>query len=151
MVKIPLLKRHWGSWVRGSVASWMNQLGNKPKDQEPKAKKEPLGLKLSLKYNLYIYVSRTKVTSFNDIMIICFLLRVGKALHMCSRVMPTGLHIHQHPQPILPISYAQTIAECHNPLSMHVTLSPRYFRAPSYQSLKFIKKTISHKDCKQMK
>ena len=39
MVIIPLLERHWGSWVRGSVASWMDQLGNKPREPNERTEK----------------------------------------------------------------------------------------------------------------
>ena len=102
-----------------------------------KSERMPGSCECSLKYYLSTYISKMIVTSCNDIMIICFPLRVGKALHMSSRVMMTCLWIHQHPQPILPKSYAQT--KFHNPISAPVTLSPRYFSVPSYQSLQFIK------------
>ena len=48
-VIIPLLERHQGRQVRGSVASQMNQLGNKPKNQEPEVI-EPIGLVHAFSY-----------------------------------------------------------------------------------------------------
>ena len=51
-----------------------------------------------------LYISIMAVTSLNDVMIICFPLPVGKTLCMCSRVMPTHLHICWHPHwPILTV------------------------------------------------
>ena len=44
-----------------------------------------------------LYVRTETVMLLIDIMIICFPLLVGKTLCMCSRVMPTDLHICQHP------------------------------------------------------
>ena len=75
----------------------MTQLGNKPKDQEPKVKgqwrtkKNHQSHTCFLKYPAPIYVSKMIVTSCNDVMIICFPPRVGKLLYMHSRVTKTGV------------------------------------------------------------
>ena len=88
-----------------------------------------------------LYVSINAVISLNNIMIICFPLPTGKTLYMHSRVTLTCLHICWHPhQPLLTVLVAthELTHEFHIPISKPVTLFPRYFSAPSYQSLKFI-------------
>ena len=78
-------------------------------------------------------------------MIICFPLLVGKTLHMCSRVMLTCLHVHWHPHQIIEtvlMTAHELTCQFHILISKPVTLFPRYFGMPSYQSLKFIKNNM---------
>ena len=87
-------------------------------------------------------ISITFVTSLNDITIICFPLPVGKPCTCAGE--PCWLTCT--PASILPgCSSTAMYGPSHQfciPNFEPVTLSPRYFDAPSYQSLKFIKITL---------
>ena len=74
--------------------------------------------------------------SHSDIMIICSIFLAGKPLCMHISTVMVHLQMHQHPH-WNPLFYESSKPRClfFNPLSMPVTLSPRYFGAPSYQSL----------------
>ena len=90
-------------------------------------------------------ISIMLVTSQNDVTIICFPFLVEKALHMHWRAALAHLNICWHPcQPILvfPTAIHGPYHQFHIPSFEPVTLSPRYFGAPSYQSLKFIKNRL---------
>ena len=80
-------------------------------------------------------ISITFVMSLNDVMIVCSPLLAGKTLHMCRRAILVCLFTCQYPHQLFFYSYTQFQA-CD-------TLPPRYFGAPLYWSLKFIK--ITHK------
>ena len=72
MVVIPLLRRHWGSQDRESVASltkvyWTNQPESEPK-------RTPGLMHASFYTCLFIYISSMTVTSCDDVMIICFII-----------------------------------------------------------------------------
>ena len=85
------------------------------------------------------------IMSLNDVTIICFFLLAGKTLHACRRAMLAHLHICQHPhQPIsmFPTATHRPAHQFHILNFKPVTLSPRYFGAPSYQSLKCIKNSM---------
>ena len=136
MVIVPLLERHWGSHKRGSVApnqvQW-NILQPKTQMRALRLVHTPLISPPSL------YISIMTVTSSNDATIICFPHQVGKTLHMHSRVAPTHVHIHQCPcLSSLTATHELSHQFCIL-VSKPVTLSPRYFGAPLYQILKFIK------------
>ena len=88
-------------------------------------------------------------------MIICSDLPAGKALHMHTITTNGHLHICWHPcqNP----KYYESSKPLHlfpNPIFVPVTLSPRYFSVPSYQSLiylHFLKNTGKyHKQTKTM-
>ena len=76
------------------------------------------------------------MTSYHDIMIVCSDLPVGKTLCMCIGTTMAHLHICQCPHQN-PKYYESSEPLCLFPnlIFMPVTLSPRYFGAPSYQSL----------------
>ena len=72
-----------------------------------------------------LYVSITFVMSLNDVMIICFPLSVGKALHMCRRAMPVCLHTHQHPHQLFSTAMHEPAPQFHIPNLQPVTLIQR--------------------------
>ena len=83
--------------------------------------------------------SKAVVTLLNDIRIVCSPFSMEKALHMHRRAALIHLHTCWHPCQLFS-------TDMHEPWhcfcilnSEPVTLSPRYFGVPSYQSLKFIK------------
>ena len=130
-----LHKRHHNSNYRGLVASLQvtRMFSFKNPEDSPEA----------LAHFSYIplpwCLSKMVVTSLNDIRIICFPFSAGIALCMCRRPILICLYTCQHPHWLFSTA---THKPCHQfciPNSKPVTLSPRYFGAPSYQSLKFIK------------
>ena len=81
---------------------------------------------------------RMIMTSLNDVRIICSPFSVGTALHMYRGIARIHLHLCQH---LHRLFSTNTQEPCHvflKPNFKPVTLSPRYFGAPSYQSLEFI-------------
>ena len=72
LVIVPLLERHWGSQVRGCVASRMDQLGNELKGPGTKSERTPQSHAHFLLYLPLIYIRRTPVTLSNYITVICF-------------------------------------------------------------------------------
>ena len=77
------------------------------------------------------------VMSFHDITIICFDLSMGKTTaHVASETLPiiftsTGIHARTPNT----INASASLHLFLNPISLPVTLSPRYFGVPSYWSL----------------
>ena len=140
MVIIPLLEKHWGSQDRGSVVSqtkahWTNQPESEPEPQEA-----PGAHAHFLLYPLFIYISSTTVTSWDDVMIVCFFILGRKSLQACAvescwlTYTSTDIpNLFPHP------SMHEHLCKFCIPISTPVTLSPRYFGVPSSQSLQFIK------------
>ena len=87
----------------------------------------------------FIVPSLNSMRDSHDIMIICSDLPVGKPLHVCIRTAMVHLHIHQHPC-WDPKYYESSKPLClfPNPIFMPVTLSSRYFGAPSYWGLIYL-------------
>ena len=77
--------------------------------------------------------------SHNDVIIICSILLAGKPLHMHIGTAMVHLRICRHPcrNPLL-LQKLQTSSSLFNPFYVPVTLFPRYFGAPSYQSLNLL-------------
>ena len=84
-------------------------------------------------------MSRAVVTSLNDVRIICCSFSVGKALCMCRGAALICLCTCQHPHQLFSTAMHEPCCHFCTSNSKPVTLSPRYFGAPSYWSLKFIK------------
>ena len=70
---------------------------------------------------------------FNDVMIVCSIILVGKPLHMHRRSADGHLHTCLHPHQLTVLTES---TKCHHfvsePVFVPVTLSPRYFGAPLY-------------------
>ena len=80
MVIILLLKRHWGSWDRESVASQMNQ---------PKTEAKMKNQKKNTRVHVHFFIYPLHLHKQNDNDIICWhhnslLLLGGKSLHSCT-------------------------------------------------------------------
>ena len=91
------------------------------------------------------------MTSSNNVMIVCSPLQVGKTFANACTVESC-----QHACASIGIPNLSSLAGMHEPShefrnlsSMPVTLSPRYFGVPLYQSLEFIENNIL-KQCKAM-
>ena len=73
------------------------------------------------------------MTSPHDVMIVCSIILAGKPLHMHRQSAMVHLHFCQHPCQLTVLTES---LECHRfvskPIFMPMTLSPRYFGAPSY-------------------
>ena len=91
---------------------------------------------LSLYSSLPFLAQEILMTSHSDVMIVCSIFPAGKPLHMHVQTAIVYLHICQcpHQNPLL-LQKLQTSSTLFNPFSVPVTLSPRYFSVPSYQSL----------------
>ena len=133
-----------GNEVAATEGWWL--LSKLPECSAPKTQM----IASNLMHALLIYppplcISIMLVTSLNDITIICFPFLVGKALHMCRRAALAHLHICWHPHQLIlvfPTAMHGPYCQFHIPNFQPVTLSPMYFSAPSYWSLKFIKNRL---------
>ena len=101
-----------------------------------------------LMHALFIYppalcINIMFVTSLIDVTIICFPLPAGKTLHMCRRATPVCLCTHWCPHLLFSTATHEPFCQFYIPNFKPVTLSPRYFGAPLYWSLKFTR--ITHK------
>ena len=87
-------------------------------------------------------MSKVVMMSLNDVRIICSPFLVGKALHMHRRAALICLCTHWDPCWLFSTAIHEPCCHFCIPNSEPVTLSPRYFGAPLYQSLKLIKNAI---------
>ena len=91
------------------------------------------------------YAREILVTSLNDVMIVCSVILAGKPLCMCRRSANGRLHTCRHPCQLTVLTES---TECHHfiskPIFMPVTLSPRYFGAPSYCRTILLTKLLVH-------
>ena len=107
-------------------------------------------LLVRLHYPLFILPSllctrEILVTLLNDVTIVCSIILAGKPLHMHRRSANSHLHTHRHPCQLTILTES---TECHHfisePIFMPVTLSPRYFSAPSYHRTILLTKLLVH-------
>ena len=91
---------------------------------------------LSIYRSLPFLTQEILMMSHSDIMIVCSIFPVGKPLCMCIQTTIVHLQICQCPHwnPLL-LEKLQTSSSFFKPISVPVTLSPRYFSVPLYQSL----------------
>ena len=135
---VSLHERHRSSHNRGSVAS--QQVTKMFSYQKPQMIASRLMCTLLI-YPTTLCVSIIFLMSLNDVTIVCFLLLVGKPCTCTGEpcqltCAPTGI-----PPSCFSTATHGPSDQFRIPNFKPVTLSPRYFGAPSYQSLKFIKIT----------
>ena len=127
-------ERHQNSHGKRSVAS--KQLAKLFRSQNPDNSPEPLAHFPFIPYPQYM--SWAIMTSLNDIRIVCSPISAGKTLHRCRRAALTCLHTCQHPHQLFSTAMQEPCHHFLNQNSKPLTLSPRYFDAPSYWNIEFI-------------